>query len=249
MRTAQGDRAMSRRLEGKVALITGGAGGIGRAICETFRREGAIVIAGDLAEPSDLDPGIAFRTLDVTVERQWRETIEGIVAEHGGLDILVNNAGTVVSYERMHQVSMTDYDKVVAVIQTGTFIGMRTAIPVMIARGGGAIVNISSTLGIVAADGAAAYQIAKSAIRGLTKNAAVSYARRNIRVNSVHPGLVATPMTANQGAVNDWTLSMTPMRRIAEPHEIAAACLFLSSDEASYVTGVELPVDGGYLAQ
>jgi NAD(P)-dependent dehydrogenase (short-subunit alcohol dehydrogenase family) len=241
---------MTRRLEGKIALVTGGARGIGRAICQTFAREGATVIAGDQIEcPADWDGAITFRKLDVTQESDWNDGIAAIKAAHGRLDILVNNAGVVITYDRMHQVSIADYETVVAVIQTGTFLGVRSAVPLMIEGGGGAIVNISSTLGMVAADGAAPYHIAKAALRGITKNAAVSYARKGIRVNSVHPGIVATPMTDDQGDVNDWTLSMTPMRRFAQPQEIAAACLFLASDEASYITGAELPVDGGYIAQ
>jgi 3alpha(or 20beta)-hydroxysteroid dehydrogenase len=232
-----------RRLTGKVAVVTGAASGIGQATAELFAEEGAAVVATDVRAGSDLVP------LDVSSEEDWRRVVTEAEREHGRLDILVNNAG-IGAAEGIAESTLESWNRVIAVAQTGAFLGMREAIPVMRRGGGGSIVNISSIWGVTAVPGLAAYHAAKGAVRTLTKNAAVSYAQDGIRVNSVHPGFVDTPMTqANDPQINAAIIAAAPLGRAGRPSEIAYACLFLASDESSFVTGVELPVDGGYLAR
>ena len=174
--------------------------------------------------------------------------MDGIAKRHGGIDILVNAAGTG-NLEGVAEESLSGWTQVVDVNQTGTFLGMREAIASMRGRGGGSIVNISSVFCMTAVPGMAAYHASKGAIRAMSRNAAITYAIENIRVNSVHPGITRTQMVAGVPAeINDATISRTPQRRMAEPIEIAWGILFLASDEASFVTGVELPIDGGYVA-
>ncbi len=240
------------RLAEKVVLVTGGAQGIGRAICELFAQEGALVVMTDVqAPPHDLDDDrISHQKLDVADADNWSAVVERVVVTHGRLDVLINNAGIVYSYGPIHETRLEDYDRVVAVTQTGTFLGMRQVIPVKKRQGGGVIVNISSIWGSVGAPGAAAYHAAKGAVRNMTKNAAISYARNNIRVNSVHPGIILTPLVqGQQDDLNDEIVAVTPMGRMGRPDEIAKGCLFLASDDSSFVTGAELVIDGGYLAQ
>lgn len=240
------------RLAGKTALVTGGAQGIGRAICDLFAREGATVVMTDVqTEPQGLKSDrISYLRLDVANADDWSSVVKSVLATHWRLDILVNNAGIVHSYGPIHETRMDDYDKVIAVTQTGTFLGMREVIPLMKEQGSGAIVNISSIWGSVGAPGAAAYHAAKGAVRNMTKNAAITYARDNIRVNSVHPGIIYTPLIQGQtNELNDEIVAVTPMGRMGQPDEIAKGCLFLASDESSFVTGAELVIDGGYLAQ
>ena len=230
------------RLAGKIALITGAGQGIGRAIAERFEAEGAVVIATDVKD--------AVEILDVAEPEDWDRIVQATLSRHGSLDVLVNNAGIVLSYETLHETDLAHWAKVVAVNQTGTFLGMRTVIPHMIAAGGGAIVNLSSIWGNVGAFGAAAYQAAKGAVRNMTKNAAVTYGRNNVRVNSIHPGIISTPLIAAQpDAMNAAIVGVTPLGRMGRPEDVANGCLFLASDEAAFVTGAELAVDGGYLAQ
>jgi 3alpha(or 20beta)-hydroxysteroid dehydrogenase len=231
------------RLTGKVALVTGAAGGIGLATAELFAAEGAAVVATDVRTGGELVP------LDVSSEEDWRRVVTETERRHGRLDILVNNAG-IGAAEGIVESSLESWNHVIAVAQTGVFLGMREAIPVMRRGGGGSIVNLSSIWGVTAVPGLAAYHAAKGAVRTLTKNAAVSYAQDGIRVNSVHPGFVDTPMTrANDPQINAVIIAAAPLARAGRPSEIAHACLFLASDESSFVTGVELPVDGGYLAR
>lgn len=237
------------RLNGKIALITGAAGGIGGATANLFAAEGATVIAADIAQTASFDDSaIEYARLDVADEGEWSVIAHNIADRHGGIDILVNGAG-VGNLEDVENESLDAWDRVVRVNQSGTFIGIREAVPQMRRRGGGSIVNISSVFCITAVPGLAAYHASKGAIRALSKNAALTYAPDNIRVNSIHPGITRTAMVAGvPDEINAATISRTPLRRMADPTEIAYGILFLASDEASFVTGVELPVDGGYLA-
>ncbi len=172
-----------------------------------------------------------------------------MLERHGHVDVLVNNAG-IIAYDPLHELSMADWQAVVATNQTGVWLGMREVVPHMITQGGGSIVNISSIWGSAAVGGAHAYHATKGAVRNMSKNAAITYAPQNIRVNSLHPGFIGTPLTDAQAPeVNEYVVSQTPMGRAGTPEEIAAGVVFLASDEASFVTGSELVIDGGYLAQ
>lgn len=238
------------RLKDKVALVTGAAGGIGFAVAELFDREGAIVVASDVKPPDQPYPAsIEAMTHDVTSEEQWASVIAAIVKKHGRLDVLINNAG-IIAYEPLDKLEMKDWLKMIAVDQTGVFLGMREAVRVMRKQQAGSIVNISSIWGSAAVAGAHSYHAAKGAVRNMSKNAAMTYVSDGIRVNSVHPGFIHTPLTDAQAPdLNDAVIAMTPMKRGGKPIEIAYGCLYLASQEASYVTGVELNIDGGYLAQ
>ena len=236
------------RLEGKVVLVTGAAQGIGLAVARLFAREGAAVTGGDVKEtPSD---GFEAVRLDVASPEDWGRVVGTILERHGRIDVLVNNAGIVACYEPVHGTDLASWNRVIAVNQTGTFLGMQAVLPWMRAARKGSIVNFSSIWGNVGVPGAAAYNAAKGAVRNLTKNAAVTYAPENVRVNSVHPGLIRTPLVeAQPDEMNTGIIAQTPMRRMGTPDEVAAGCLFLASDESSFVTGSELVIDGGYLAQ
>ncbi|MFD1811652.1 SDR family NAD(P)-dependent oxidoreductase [Rhodococcus gannanensis] len=238
------------RLTDKVAIVTGGARGIGWAIAELFAEKGAKVVIGDIHGPESLDnPSITYLPLDVARLDSWQSLVESVLDTHGRVDILVNNAGLVGSYEPVATISLDDWHHIVGVNQTGVFYGMRSVIPTMQAQQAGSIVNVSSIWGIVGAAGVSAYQASKAAVRMMSKNAALSYVSDGIRVNSLHPGLASTPMIAAQDdAITADVIAATPMKRAADPREIAYGALFLASDEASYVTGIELPVDGGYTA-
>ncbi|WP_342238482.1 SDR family NAD(P)-dependent oxidoreductase [Inquilinus sp. OTU3971] len=238
------------RLEGKVVLVTGAASGIGHAVTELFAKEGAMVIATDIQSPAKAYPeGVESMPLDVTKEGDWAAGVDAIVGKHGRLDVLINNAG-IIAYEPIHELEMKDWLHMIAVDQTGVFLGMREAVRVMRPKKSGAIVNISSIWGNSAVAGAHAYHAVKGAVRNMSKNAAMTYVDDGIRVNSVHPGFIHTPLTDAQDAgLNDAVIAATPMKRGGTPIEIAYGCLYLASDEASYTTGVELVIDGGYLAQ
>ena len=237
------------RLENKVALVTGAAGGIGLATARRFAHEGATVYAADIAyktAETDAD-GLHTRPLDVADLDQWGRLAEEIDQVAGGADILVNNAGLVGSYESLTDVEVDRWHAIIAVNQSGVFYGMRSLVPLMRRRGGGSIVNVSSIWGLVGAPGVAAYQASKGAVTLMTKNAAMTYAPEGIRVNSVHPGLIITPMTdAQDPAISEGLVSTTPLGRAGRADEVANAILFLASDEASYVTGAQLVVDGGF---
>ena len=251
---------MAGRLAGKVALISGAARGMGVAEADIFAREGAAVVLGDvldaeLEETAELIRGRGGRVLplrlDVTQESDWESIVTAAGSEFGRLDVLVNNAG-IVHTGGVEDTTLEDWNRVVAVNQTGVWLGMRAAIPAMRRAGGGSIVNISSIFGIIGSAGTAAYHGTKGAVRLLTKQAAVEYAPERIRVNSVHPGMIDTPMLRS-GVDNPkfkGNPAMTwPMRRVGRPEEIANGVLFLASDEASFITGAELVIDGGYTAQ
>ena len=249
------------RLEGKVAIISGGARGMGAAEAKLFAREGAKVIICDVledegrqteAEINEVGGDAVFVKLDVTSQDEWENAVNTAIERFGKLDILVNNAGIIVQ-STIEDMTVELWDKVMDVNAKGVFLGTKTAIPHMKEAGGGSIVNISSISGIVGQDNVnAGYNASKGAVRIFTKAAAVQYAKENIRVNSIHPGPIATPMTAEGRADPErvaLTLDRTPLGRYGEPEEVANAVVFLASDEASYVTGSEIVVDGGYTAQ
>lgn len=249
------------RLESKVALITGGASGMGASMARIFAREGAKVVIADMLETDGkklADEIVAangtalFRRLDVTNEAEWRATIDAAIEQFGRLDILVNDAGISGSAEA-DLLDSAAWQRIMAVNATGTFLGMKFAIPVMKKAGGGAIVNISSISGITGQHGLhVAYNASKGAVRALTKAAAVQHGRDNIRVNSVHPGLMppmrSSGRTADPAVRAKWIANSVPLGRAGRVEEVANAVLFLASDEASYITGAELYVDGGFLA-
>jgi NAD(P)-dependent dehydrogenase (short-subunit alcohol dehydrogenase family) len=238
------------RLQGKVVLVTGAASGIGHAVSELFASEGATVVASDIVSPEQgYSDGIEAMKLDVTSEDDWTTAVDAIVKKYGRLDVLVNNAG-IIAYEPLHELEMKDWLKMIAVDQTGVFLGMREAVKIMRKQKSGSIVNISSIWGSAAVGGAHSYHAAKGAVRNMSKNAAMTYVADGIRVNSVHPGFIDTPLTQAQAPeLNDVVIASTPMKRGGKPIEVAYGCLFLASDESSYVTGTELVIDGGYLAQ
>ncbi|RJO75129.1 glucose 1-dehydrogenase [Nocardia panacis] len=241
---------MSYRLEGKVALVTGGARGIGRATVELFARQGATVFSADVDFAGDDSAGVdgvAGVRLDVTREDQWRKTIEQIIGAHGRIDVLVNNAGIVGSQSGAVETTVAEWDRVIAVNQTGVFLGMKTVLPGMIGRRAGAIINTSSTWGLVGTDGAFAYQASKGAITLMTKAAAVQYAPMGVRINAIHPGTIRTRLTAElTPQAQQSIIDATPMARAGEPAEIAEGMLFLASAAAGYMTGASLTIDGGY---
>jgi NAD(P)-dependent dehydrogenase (short-subunit alcohol dehydrogenase family) len=249
------------RLQGKVALITGAAHGMGETEAKMFAKEGAAVVVADTdaAAGQQVAAGIAevggqalFIRLDVTQEEDWRQAIDTTVRRFGKLDILVNNAG-ISGSSGVDLLDAATWDQVMAINAKGVFLGLKYAIPAMQRAGGGAIVNISSISGFVGQDYIhMAYNASKGAVRLMTKSAAVQYAKDGIRVNSVHPG-VMPPMRTSRVTANaeqrQRMLAQVPMGREGRREEVGHAVLFLASDEASYITGTELVVDGGYLAQ
>lgn len=248
---------MAERLLGKVALITGAARGQGAVEARLFSEEGASLILTDVLEDdvsvvakeiSSLGGEAVALGHDVSNSADWQRAVEQAERSFGGLDILVNNAG-IVAREGVEDTTQEVWDRVVSVNQMGVWLGMKSAIPTLRRRGGGSIVNLSSIYGIVGGGGAAAYQASKGAVRLLSKTAAIEYAQAGIRVNSIHPGLVDTPM--QQGLdeqAESALLAKTPMGRKGSAEEIAWGVLFLASDESSYITGSELVIDGGYTA-
>jgi 3alpha(or 20beta)-hydroxysteroid dehydrogenase len=247
------------RLAGKVALISGGARGQGEAEVRLFVQEGAKVVFGDVlddlgeAVAKDVGDDAVYLHLDVRREEDWDLAVAEAVSRFGALDVLVNNAGIFREWTLTHDTTLEEYKGVIEVNQIGVFLGMRAAIPAMLRNRRGSIVNVSSTAGMAGAGGTIAYTASKFAVRGMTKNAALEYGKAGIRVNSIHPGFIDTPMAraftddriyeAGNGA-----FAMYPIPRPAQPMEVANLALFLASDESSFCTGAEYPVDGGYLA-
>jgi NAD(P)-dependent dehydrogenase (short-subunit alcohol dehydrogenase family) len=247
------------RLAGKVAIVTGGASGMGQSEAIVFAREGARVVVADLLEREGGQTVEAIKAaggtarfvkLDVTSEAEWRAAIDA-AAGFGALDVLVNNAGISGTFDQ-DMLSTAAWDSLMNVNAKGVFLGMKHAIPVMQKAGHGAIVNISSISGFVGQSGVhMGYNASKGAVRIMTKTAAVQFAKDGIRVNSVHPGFMPPMRTSKTSADPEWRAKMlkaVPMKREGRVEEVAHAVLFLASDEASYITGTELVVDGGYLA-
>lgn len=240
---------MGTRLADKVTIITGAGRGIGLASVNLFAEEGAIIYAADIAIPDDPPdiPGVTWVSLDVTKAEQWAELVTRILTDHGRVDVLFNNAGAVGSYKNIDEIEIDDWNRVLDLNLNGTFLGVRHVIPAMKQQQSGSIVLVSSMWGIVGAAGVSAYTASKGAVRLLSKNAALSYAGNGIRVNSIHPGIIATPMIAAQDEVITAVIvNSTPLRRLGRPEEIAYGALFLASDESSYMTGSELVIDGGF---
>ena len=249
------------RLENKVAFISGGARGMGAAEAKLFAQEGAKVVIGDVLDDdgrqveaaiNDLGGECLYIHLDVTSEADWKSGVAETVSRFGKLNIMVNNAG-VVSRGPVEEIEVSEWDRVMDINSKGVFLGTKAAIPEMRKTGGGSIVNISSISGVAGQSYiSAAYNASKGAVRIFTKSAAIQYASEGIRVNSVHPGPIATPMTAfRQGdpqAVAE-SIARIPLGRNGVPEDIAYGVLYLASDESSFVTGSELVIDGGYLAQ
>lgn len=248
------------RLTDKVAIVTGAADGIGKAIATLFAEQGAKVTATDVKTEilrewvaTAQSNGLSVMAVvhDVTVPEDWDEVIEKTIAEYGRLDILVNNAGIYPPGADTEHTDNQLWQKVMDVNLTGPFTGIKLCLPHLKKSKAAAIVNISSIAGIVGGNGAA-YTASKGALRMLTKDQAVEFAPYNIRVNSIHPGGVSTPMTSfmdNIPGADELVKNMCPMSRMGLPIEIANGALFLASDEASYITGAELVIDGGMTAR
>ncbi len=244
------------KLDGKVALITGGARGQGEAEARLFVGEGARVVIADVLDPvgeklsAELEPAARYVHLDVTKPEQWRGVVEGIAAQEGRLDVLVNNAG-IFRGGFIRTMALEDYRAVVEVNQIGCFLGMQSCHGLLKASGGGAIVNISSVAGQKGVPGASAYGASKWAIRGMTKTAALEFGRAKIRVNAICPGSIRTPMIAPTefpGVDQQAFWSSLPIPRAGEAEEVAKLALFLACDDSAYVTGAELTIDGGETA-
>ena len=245
------------RLAGKVAIITGAASGMGAATARIFVREGAKVVIADVMEhegkqiAASLGANARFEKLDVTNEEDWAAAVASTITHFGKLDVLVNNAGISGSAEQ-DLLSTPGWHRIMEINATGVFLGMKYAIQAMIPGGGGSIVNFSSISGIVGQDGVhMAYNASKGAVRLITKAAAVQHGRHKIRVNSVHPGIMPPMRTSGRTAdpvTREKMLRNVPLGRAGEVDEVANAVLFLASDEASYITGSEIHVDGGFVA-
>ena len=249
------------RLEGKVALISGGAKGQGAVEAKLFSKEGAKVV---LAEVLD-DLGLQVETeihetgteatylhLAVTLEADWKSAVDLVIRKYGQLDILVNNAGILIR-KGIEDTTIEDWETIMDINAKGTFLGIKSAIPAMRQSGGGSIINISSTAGLVSSpSGSASYTAAKGAVRLLTKSTAIQYANEGIRCNSVHPGPIDTDMiqdSITEPSTLTERMKLLPMGRFGTPEEVAFGVLYLASDEASFVTGSELVIDGGHTAQ
>ena len=249
------------RLAGKVALISGGARGMGAAEARLFAREGARVVIGDVleAEARAVEADVrakggeaVFARLDVTSEADWQQAVAIALRHFGTLNVLINNAG-IGGASRLEDTTVEAWDRVMDVNAKGGFLGSKAVIPAMRQAGGGSIVNISSQLGLVGmADSSPQYQASKGAVRLLTKLTALQYAKEGIRANSVHPGPIVTPMTERrraEPAIYESMVSRIPLGRYGEADEVAYGVLYLASDESAFVTGSELVIDGGWTAQ
>ncbi|MFI9413158.1 glucose 1-dehydrogenase [Nocardia gamkensis] len=234
------------RLTGKVALISGGARGMGAAHARALVAEDARVVLGDVlddegaAVAAELGDNAAYVHLDVREPGDWREAVDEAVRRFGSLSVLVNNAG-IVNGNLLVAFELAEWQRIIDINLTGTFLGMQAATPAMIEAGGGSIINISSVEGMRGSPGLHGYTATKFAVRGLTKSTALELAQYKIRVNSVHPGMIRTPMTEN---IPEDFLQI-PLGRAADPAEVSALVTYLASDESSYSTGAEFIVDGG----
>jgi NAD(P)-dependent dehydrogenase (short-subunit alcohol dehydrogenase family) len=247
------------RLKDKVAFISGGARGIGAAIAKLFAREGAKVVIGDVLEEegrkteteiNETGGESLFLRMDVTSEDEWQQAVASTLARFGKLDVLVNNAG-IGGTGKVEDTTVEAWDRVMDVNAKGVFLGTKAAIPELRRSGGGSIINISSQVGLVGTETASPqYQASKGAVRMLTKATSIQYADDRIRVNSVHPGPIITPMleTSDAGEMDQILLSRIPLKKFGEPDNVAFGVLLLASDESCFMTGSEMVIDGGYTA-
>jgi NAD(P)-dependent dehydrogenase (short-subunit alcohol dehydrogenase family) len=248
------------RLEGKVALISGGARGQGAVEARMFAEEGASVVIGDIlddqgrqteAELQELGYNVTYVHLDVTSESDWESAVQSAVGTYGKLDVLLNNAGILIR-KNIEETTVEDWDRIFSVNAKGVFLGTKAAIPAMREAGGGSIINISSTAGLVGSpNGSASYTATKGSVRLFTKSTAIQHARDGIRCNSIHPGPIETDMIAD--TLNDpdnmaLRMQRLPLGRVGKPSEIAYGAIYLASDESSFVTGSEVVIDGGTTA-
>lgn len=247
-----------RRLEGKIALVTGGAKGQGEAISKLFAREGATVIISDITmEGQEVSTYINnnggkshFLPMDVSKSEDWASTLRFIEEKFNRLDVLVNNAG-IPGAQTIETLQEEEWQTIMDVNAKSVFLGMKTAVTLMKKNSdGGSIINNSSIWGLVGSGRSAGYQGAKGAVTLLSKTAAIEFAKYNIRVNSIHPGIILTPMVKDsiESGRGQLLIDNTPLKRPGQPEEVANAVLFLASDDSSYITGVALPIDGGYTA-
>lgn len=247
------------RVHDKVTIITGAARGQGESHARLFAQEGASVLLTDMLD--ELGEGVAaelreaghdahYMHLNVTSEDDWKAVIAEAERRWGRVDILVNNAGIVGTMKSVEDEDLADWQKMIAINQRGVFLGLKHGAPAIERSGGGSIVNTSSINGTVANPGGFSYQASKGAVKMMTRAAAMEYANRGVRVNSVSPGLVMTAMAEEEGEESNREFAeATPMKRGAQPIEVSHGVLFLASDEASYITGADLFIDGGYTAQ
>ena len=248
------------RLEGRVALVTGSASGIGKATAQRLADEGAAVLvtdvqveAGEATVKELVDAGhrAAFQRHDVTSQADWEAATARAVEEFGSLDILVNNAG-MGDVKAIEDTTLEEWDRTVAIDQTGVFLGMKIAAPHLKASEHASVINISSIFGTSGGFGVSpAYHAAKGAVRTLTKNIALHWATEGVRVNSIHPGFIETPILEQAKGTEIWDgmTALTPMGHLGRPADIAAGVAYLASDDAAFVTGLELYIDGGYMAR
>jgi NAD(P)-dependent dehydrogenase (short-subunit alcohol dehydrogenase family) len=248
------------RLEGRVALVTGAASGIGKATAQRLISEGASVLITDIAvqageataqEINEAGGKAAFFRHDVTSESDWVAATASAVEQFGGLDILVNNAG-MGDLKTIEDTTLEEWNRTVAIDQTGVFLGMKVAAPYLKKSEHASVINISSIFGTSGGFGTSpAYHAAKGAVRTLTKNAALHWATAGVRVNSIHPGFIETPILEPTRGTEYWETmtAMTPMGHLGKPEDIAAGVAYLASDDSSFVTGLELYIDGGYIAR
>lgn len=242
---------MTERMAGKHALVTGGTTGIGEGIVRRFAGEGARVLAvgrrTELGEAlaRELSPAVSFRVLDITDEDGWRKLVEDYEADP--FNVVVNNAGGLQFPSALDALDAQEWRQELELNLTGPFLSMRYLLPPMIKRGSGSFINVGSISGLRAQPDAAGYQAAKAGLRWLTKNAALTYASRGIRVNTINPGAIATALQATRPAIRQqWFADRIPMKRLGTPADVAWAAVYLASDESVYVTGIDLQVDGGY---
>lgn len=247
---------MTGRLDGKVALVTGAARGMGEAIARAFVAEGARVLLCDVNEEggagvaASLGDAAHFERLDVRSEEGWEGVVGEAVKRFGGLSVLVNNAGILRS-NPLAETPLAEYMDVIGINQVGTFLGMRACIPTLMESGAGSIINMSSAQGLEGRARVSAYAASKFAVVGMTRSVALEVAAEGVRANTIHPGGIDTPMTSpgERGkAINEHFIASIPMGRLAHAQEVAPLAVFLASDESAYITGAEFKVDGGMMA-